>query len=115
MRNLWRKIKRMKVIILGKYTYEQLSATMEELIESSQCYLFTIVCGSTEKKMPIGSLSETWALNNGAPINYIIESDVNKELESNAEYLDHSSAESFFVSSSRDFYIDKYIGFVLYL
>lgn len=38
-----------------------------------------------------------------------IESDVNKELESNAEYLDHSSAESFFVSSSRDFYIDKYM------
>lgn len=71
----------MKVIILGKYTYEQLSATMEELIESSQCYLFTIVCGSTEKKMPIGSLSETWALNNGAPINYIIESDVNKLID----------------------------------
>lgn len=38
-----------------------------------------------------------------------IESDVNKELEDNVAYLDHSSAESFFLSSSRDFFIDKYM------
>ena len=38
-----------------------------------------------------------------------IEQDANKELESNSEYLGTSSDESFFLSSNKDFYIDKYM------
>ena len=38
-----------------------------------------------------------------------IEADVSSELEGNAEYLAHSSAEEFFASSSRDYYIDRYM------
>ena len=38
-----------------------------------------------------------------------IESEVSKELESSSEYLDHSSAQEFFLSSSRDYYIDRYM------
>ena len=38
-----------------------------------------------------------------------IEADVSSELEGNAEYLAHSSAEEFSASSSRDYYIDRYM------
>ena len=38
-----------------------------------------------------------------------IESDVSKELDASREYLDNSSAEGFFLSSSRDYYIDRYM------
>lgn len=38
-----------------------------------------------------------------------IESEVSKELESSSEYLDHSSAQEFFLTSSRDYYIDRYM------
>ena len=38
-----------------------------------------------------------------------IEADVSSELEGNAEYLAHSSAEEFFAASSRDYYIDRYM------
>ena len=38
-----------------------------------------------------------------------IEADVSREMEDNAEYLSHSSAEEFFASSSRDWYIDRYM------
>ena len=38
-----------------------------------------------------------------------IEADVQKEIEGNADYLQHSSAEDFFASSSRDYYIDRYM------
>lgn len=81
----------MKVCILcsrGFEDYRLISATMEKLIQDSQCYLFTVVCGSTENKMPIGSLSEIWAKNNGAPINYIIEPSIDKLIDKIADSAD---------------------------
>lgn len=38
-----------------------------------------------------------------------IEADVQKEIDGNSDYLQHSSAEDFFASSSRDYYIDRYM------
>ena len=42
-----------------------------------------------------------------------IEADAEKALQSNAEYLDHSSAESFFLSANRDYCIDKYMKLLM--
>ena len=38
-----------------------------------------------------------------------IDSDVNAELDANKEYLDSTGSEGFFLSSSRDYYIDRYM------
>ena len=38
-----------------------------------------------------------------------IEADVNSELDANKEYLDSAGSEGFFLSSSRDYYIDRYM------
>ena len=38
-----------------------------------------------------------------------IESDVSAEMEKNAEFLQHSSAEGFFEESSKNYYIDRYM------
>lgn len=57
--------------------YEVLDEILNELIEESQCFLFTVICGSTVNQK-IESLGGLWAKNNGAAINYIIEEDINK-------------------------------------
>ena len=38
-----------------------------------------------------------------------IEADVQKVMSDNAEYLQHSSADDFYASTSRDYYIDRYM------
>jgi hypothetical protein len=50
---------KMKILILGEWEYKRLSATMEKLIEDSQCYLFTIVSS------PAG-IGRKWAVENGS-------------------------------------------------
>lgn len=65
----------MKVAIIGAagaLEYRLLDKKLNELIESSQCFLFNILCGYVEgKKSKEKTLGEMWAERNGAPILYI--------------------------------------------
>lgn len=63
----------MKIVIAGFHDndYELLSRVMNDWIERNQCYLFYIVCGGTDKSSHRPNVSEQWARNNGAPIQYI--------------------------------------------
>ena len=54
---------------------------MEQLITESQCYLFTIICGGQSSDGAKVSASYKWAVKNGAPIEYLIESDIEKLIE----------------------------------
>ena len=68
----------MKVAVLSAKTSDKyfnlLDKKLNELIETSQCYLFYILCGNLEDGKPIPrTLGEIWALKNGAPILYISE------------------------------------------
>lgn len=72
------KNNRMKVAILtaatGALEYRLLDKKLNELIETSQCFLFYILCGYVEgRKSKEKTLGERWAKNNGAPILYISE------------------------------------------
>lgn len=66
----------MKLAIMGggplpRY-YRLLDNRLNELIESSQQYLFYVLCGFVEgNKSKEESLGELWAKQNGAPIIYI--------------------------------------------
>ena len=75
----------MKVAILSssaedKY-YKLLDKKINTLINTSQCYLFYILCGYTEDRNrgPV-TLGELWAERNGAPILYISEKTTDKLL-----------------------------------
>lgn len=58
----------MKIVILGFSDYDKLNNTMMKLINENQYFLFTVVCGG---QFPAGpSLAEQWAKNNGAPVEY---------------------------------------------
>ena len=74
----------MKVAIIGAagaLEYRLLDNKLNELIESSQCFLFTILCGYVEgRKSNEETLGEKWAKNNGAPILYISEKSTEKLL-----------------------------------
>lgn len=66
----------MKVAIIaatGALNYRLLDEKLNSLIESSGCYLFTILCGSIGKKKSkeTETLGEIWARKNGAPVEYI--------------------------------------------
>ena len=68
----------MKIAIIGAATgalaYRLLDNKLNQLIESSQCFLFTVLCGKTiNNKNKEETIGELWAKNNGAPIEYIIE------------------------------------------
>ena len=59
--------------------YEMLDKRLNSLIESSQCFLFNILCGTVEgSKSNEETLGEIWAKNNGAPILYITEKTTEK-------------------------------------
>ena len=64
----------MKVAIIaaaGALNYRLLDKKLNELIETSQCFLFYILCGYIEdKKSKEETLGELWAKKNGAPILY---------------------------------------------
>ncbi len=53
--------------------YRLIDEKINALIESSGCYLFTILCGSIEgkKSKEAKTLDEIWAGRNGAPVEYI--------------------------------------------
>ena len=67
----------MKVAIIaatGALNYRLLYKKLNELIETSQCFLFYILCGYVEgkkSKETEPTLGEQWAKKNGAPILYI--------------------------------------------
>lgn len=66
----------MKVSIIGggsvpRY-YDLLDKKLNTLMETSQCFLFYILCGYVDgRKSEEKSLGELWAEKNGAPIYYI--------------------------------------------
>lgn len=47
--------------------YKLLDKSLNKLIENSGYYLFTILCGQQEET----EIGKKWAMNNGAPIQYI--------------------------------------------
>lgn len=55
----------MKVLILGFTNLKELDKTMEKLIEESQCFLFSIVCGGAD------NIAADWAKMKGAPLVYL--------------------------------------------
>lgn len=93
--------KYMKVVIVGFKDYDKLTNTMEKLITESQCYLFTVMCGGTTPIEPAPftgnvdpnidrPLGEIWARNNGAPVEYIYNPDVERlldEIAGGADYI----------------------------
>ena len=75
----------MKVAIIaatGALNYRLLDNKLNELIESSECYLFYILCGYIEgRKSNEETLGELWAKNNGAPTLYIHEKTIDKLID----------------------------------
>lgn len=75
----------MKVAIIaatGALNYRLLDNKLNELIESSGCYLFYILCGYIEgRKSNEETLGELWAKNNGAPTLYIHEKTIDKLID----------------------------------
>lgn len=61
----------MKIIILGFASVTEIDKVMQPLIEKSQCFLFTVVCGGLDERNLTVSMGEQWARNNGAPIEYL--------------------------------------------
>lgn len=78
----------MKVAILGPWQYEHLSSIMEELVSQSQCFLFTIVCGGTQWDGCKDSVGYKWASENGAPIEFLVEENIEKLLDKIAATVD---------------------------
>lgn len=71
----------MKISILGPWNFDRLSAVMEELITESQCFLFTVVCGGTNEEGLRDTVGYKWAIANGAPVEYLVQEDVNKLID----------------------------------
>ena len=66
----------------GALNYRLLDKKLNELIESSGCYLFYILCGYVEdRKSKEETLGEVWAKNNGAPILYIHEKTIDRLID----------------------------------
>ena len=68
----------MKIAIIGAATgaleYRLLDQKLNQLIETSQCFLFTVLCGRvSNSKSKEETIGEKWAKNNGAPIERITE------------------------------------------
>ena len=60
------------VAAAGALNYCLLDKKLNELIETSQCFLFYVLCGYVEgKKSKEKTLGELWAEKNGAPTLYI--------------------------------------------
>ena len=52
----------MRILILGFSSLQEVNSVMEKLIESTQCFLFTVVCGGTD------NVAYDWAQKAGAPV-----------------------------------------------
>lgn len=69
----------MTVVIIGGD--DSLDAVMNELIEDSQCYLFNVLCGGQSSDGAQTSASYKWAVRNGAPVQFLIEPDIEKLID----------------------------------
>ena len=54
----------MRVLILGFSSLQEIDSVMEKLIESTQCFLFTVVCGGAD------NVAYNWAQKTGAPVTF---------------------------------------------
>ena len=54
----------MRVLILGFSSLQEIDSVMEKLIESTQCFLFTVVCGGTD------NVAYDWAQKAGVPVTF---------------------------------------------
>lgn len=81
----------MKIAIIGGDTqsYDLLKNTLNKLIEDSQQYLFTVLCGSTNPNNITPSLGEMFAEEYGALKEYIYDRDPQKLLNRIAYKADY--------------------------
>lgn len=79
----------MKIAILGLWNYSALCAAMEDFIKEKQCYLFTVVCGGTNEEGIKDSIGYKWAYENGAPVRFLIEKDVEKLIDKLSSEIDY--------------------------
>ena len=70
----------MRVLILGFSSLQEVNSIMEKLIEESQCFLFTVVCGGTDNAV------YDWAQKVGAPVEFV-QVDEPRKLLYKADYL----------------------------
>ena len=70
----------MRVLILGFSSLQEVNSIMEKLIESTQCFLFTVVCGGTD------NVAYDWAQKAGAPVEFV-QVDEPRKLLYKADYL----------------------------
>lgn len=70
----------MRVLILGFSSLQEVNSAMEKLIEESQCFLFTVVCGGTD------NVAYDWAQKVGAPVEFV-QVDEPRKLLYKADYL----------------------------
>lgn len=82
------EIRKMRIAILGPWNFDQLSAAMEKLITESQCYLFTVVCGGTDRDNAINSIGYKWAKANGAPVEFITNKNIDKLINKLVDEID---------------------------
>ena len=70
----------MRVLILGFSSLQEIDSVMEKLIESTQCFLFTVVCGGTD------NVAYDWAQKAGVPVTFS-QVKTSQELLKEADYL----------------------------
>ena len=70
----------LKVLILGFSSLQEIDSVMEKLIESTQCFLLTVVCGGTD------NVAYDWAQKAGAPVEFV-QVDEPRKLLYKADYL----------------------------
>lgn len=78
-----------KIVIVWTGNEGLLAKTMEKLIADSQCFLFTVICGGTDESSLKFSSGYRWAIRNGAPVEFMIEADVEKLLNKIAQTADY--------------------------
>ena len=70
----------MRVLILGFSSLQEIDSVMEKLIESTQYFLFTVVCGGTD------NVAHDWAQKAGVPVTFS-QVKTPQELLKEADYL----------------------------
>ena len=70
----------MRILILGFSSLQEVNSVMEKLTESTQCFLFTVVCGGTD------NVAYNWAEKAGAPVEFS-QVKTPQELLKEADYL----------------------------
>ena len=78
-----------KIVIIWSGSDELLAQTMEKLISESQCFLFTVLCGGTDDRGVRSSSGYKWATSNGAPVEFLIEKDIEKLLNKIVQTADY--------------------------